>query len=405
MSDKKVRVPQIRFAGFMGEWEERKLGSLVTAITRTDSESTAPVMMISAASGFINQSEKYSSNNAGQSLAKYILLRKGELAYNHGASKQRQYGSCFDLKVDEARIPFVYHCFEVGQNNPDFIARELNEPRMDKQLRRLVSSGARMDGLLNISFEAYKTVIITVPQIKEQDKISGLLLELDNLISLQQRQVDKLASVKKTMLAKMFPKDGANEPEIRFAGFTGAWEERKLGELTEVYDGTHQTPQYTDCGIMFLSVENIKSLRSDKYISEEAFKGEFKVFPEKGDVLMTRIGDIGTANVIETNEPIAYYVSLALLKRKELDPYFLKESIFTKTVKKELWHRTLHIAFPKKINKNEIEKVLVSYPKSKLEQEQIGSFFRSLDNLITLHQRELNALKTLKKSMLQQLFV
>ncbi len=171
-------------------WEQRELSEITTAITRTDSESIAPVMMISAASGFINQSEKYSSNNAGQSLAKYILLRKGELAYNHGASKHRQYGSCFDLKVDEARVPFVYHCFEVGNNNPDFIARELNDPRIDKQLRRLVSSGARMDGLLNISFEAYKTVTISVPQDEEQDKISALLLELDNLITLHQRKLD-----------------------------------------------------------------------------------------------------------------------------------------------------------------------------------------------------------------------
>ena len=161
-----------------------------------------------------------------------------------------------------------------------------------------------------------------------------------------------------------------------------------MSDLTEVYDGTHQTPKYTDSGIMFLSVENIKTLQSVKYISEEAFKAEFKVFPEKGDVLMTRIGDIGTANVFELNEPTAYYVSLALLKCKELDPYFLKESIYSETVKKDLWHRTLHIAFPKKINKNEIEKVLIPYPKSRLEQEQIGAFFRNLNNLITLHQRK-----------------
>ena len=84
------------------------------------------------------------------------------------------------------------------------------------------------------------------------------------------------------MLEKMFPKNGSNVPEIRFAGFTDAWGQRKLGDLAEVYDGTHQTPKYTDSGIMFLSVENIKTLQSEKYISEEAFKNEFKVFPEKG---------------------------------------------------------------------------------------------------------------------------
>lgn len=171
------------------------------------------------------------------------------------------------------------------------------------------------------------------------------------------------------------------------------WEQRKLGELTDVYDGTHQTPNYTDKGIMFLSVENIKTLRSEKYISEEDFKKDFKVFPEKGDILMTRIGDIGTANVVESNEPKAYYVSLALLKYKELNPYFLKESIASETVKNELWHRTLHIAFPKKINKNEIGNISILYPKSKEEQTKIGEFFANLDNLITLHQRMLFLVK------------
>jgi type I restriction enzyme S subunit len=145
-------------------------------------------MMISAASGFINQSEKYSSDNAGQSLAKYILLKKGELAYNHGASKYKPYGSCFALNADEARIPFVYHCFEVGENNPNFVAIVLNDNRVDTQLRRLVSSGARMDGLLNISFDAYKTVEVMLPQKAEQDKIHEFFANLDNLITLHQRE-------------------------------------------------------------------------------------------------------------------------------------------------------------------------------------------------------------------------
>lgn len=195
-------------------------------------------------------------------------------------------------------------------------------------------------------------------------------------------------------------------PKRRFKEFqdAGEWELSKLSELTYVYDGTHQTPSYTDKGIMFLSVENIKSMKSNKFISVEDFKEEFKVFPEKGDVLMTRIGDIGTANVYDSDEPVAYYVSLALLKRKELDPYYLKEVIACDTVQKELWHRTLHIAFPKKINKNEIEKVIVPYPKEKLEQEKIGKHFEELDNLITLQQHKLEKIKSMKKAYLYEMF-
>lgn len=166
------------------------------------------------------------------------------------------------------------------------------------------------------------------------------------------------------------------------------WEQRELSELAYVFDGTHQTPRYTDSGIMFLSVENIQDMKSEKYISEKDFEEEFKVYPEKGDVLMTRIGDIGTANLYTSNQPVAYYVSLALLKQRELDPYYLKEVISCDFVQKELWHRTLHIAFPKKINKNEIEKVVIPYPVNKKEQEKIGKLFENINNLITLHQRE-----------------
>ena len=180
--------PRIRFRGFTDAWERRKLGEIAKEIKRTDAKSVAPVMMISSAKGFIKQSEKYSTNNAGQSLAKYTILKKGELAYNHGASKYRQYGSCFALEIDEARVPFVYHCFEITQNNPYFVAIELNDPQIDKGLRRLVSSGARMDGLLNISFESYTTLSIFITDREEQDKLVMFFRGLDNLISLHQRK-------------------------------------------------------------------------------------------------------------------------------------------------------------------------------------------------------------------------
>ena len=181
------------------------------------------------------------------------------------------------------------------------------------------------------------------------------------------------------------------------------WEQRKLGEVTSIYDGTHQTPKYTDHGIMFLSVENIKNLTSEKYISIEAFNHDFKVRPNKNDVLMTRIGDVGTANVIKLDLPVAYYVSLALFKSKQLNSYFLQSNIRSLSTQRELWKRTLHIAFPKKINKNEIAKVPINYPNLN-EQVYIGEFFNQLDNTIALHQEKLNKLNKLKKGLLQFMF-
>ncbi|WP_282568734.1 restriction endonuclease subunit S [Enterococcus faecalis] len=183
----------------------------------------------------------------------------------------------------------------------------------------------------------------------------------------------------------------------------GVWEQRKLNEVSDIYDGTHQTPKYQDDGVMFLSVENIKTLTSNKFISREAFEDEFKIRPQRGDVLMTRIGDIGTANVVETDEDLAYYVSLALFKSEELNPYFLQASIYAPFVQDQIWKRTLHIAFPKKINKNEIGQVPINVP-TLAEQTKIGSFFKQLDNTITLHQRKLEQLKELKKTYLQVMF-
>ncbi|WP_373845582.1 restriction endonuclease subunit S, partial [Clostridium sp.] len=244
------------------------------------------------------QKDRFYDNIAGNEQKNYTLLKKGQLSYNHGNSKLAKYGVIFELQnYDEALVPRVYHSFKAKENvAPSFIEYLFATKRPDKELGKLISSGARMDGLLNISFDDFMSIEIPVPTIKEQIKISSFFRTLDNLITLHQRKYEKLIDFKKAMLEKMFPKDGADIPEIRFTGFIGAWERRKLKELSDVYDGTHQTPQYTDSGVMFLSVENIKTLQSKKYISKEAFKKEFKIFPEKGDILMTRIGDIGTVN-------------------------------------------------------------------------------------------------------------
>ena len=199
------KVPKFRFSGFTGDWEQRKLGEMIKEVTRTDESSEAPVMMITANDGFINQSERYSTDNAGQSLKKYILLHKGELAYNHGASKLRPYGSCFALTTEKnARIPFVYHCFSTDTENPEFLSLVLNGKMVEWQLRKIVSSGARMDGLLNISYEEYTSIPIMMPERGEQNKIANFFRGLDHLITLHQRKLEKLKIIKKSFLEKMF---------------------------------------------------------------------------------------------------------------------------------------------------------------------------------------------------------
>ena len=240
----------------------------------------------------------------------------------------------------------------------------------------------------SIDIEGMKSIEIPYTSLSEQRKIGDYLELLDHLITLHQRKCEETKKLKKYMLQKMFPQNGQTVPEIRFAGFTDAWEQRKLGDLVGIYDGVHQTPDYRDSGIMFLSVENIATLKSEKYISEEAFERDYNVYPEKGDILMTRIGDVGTTNVVETAEKVAFYVSLALLKPNGIDSYFLSNAMKTNDFQKGLRERTLVTAIPQKINKDEIGKINIFITNNDEEQKKIGAYFSSLDHLITLHQRK-----------------
>lgn len=199
------------------------------------------------------------------------------------------------------------------------------------------------------------------------------------------------------------------KPKLRFKDKNGnaypEWSQEKIGNLTKIYDGTHQTPKYTDKGIKFLSVENISDIQaSNKFISEEAYNTEFKVKPEVNDILMTRIGDIGTPALINTNEQYAYYVSLALIKcSRQLLPKWLVQAILSNSFQKQLYKRTLHVAFPKKINKGEIGECIVNYPCLE-EQEKIAEFFSKADEFINECEGEVKDLEEQKKGLMQKIF-
>lgn len=288
------------------------------------------------------------------------------------------------------------------EHEPNFWKFVFSSEQFIKRLEK-VTYGIR-DGR-SISYDEVLTLSFTFPGKNEQIQIAHFLDKVGALITLHQRKYEKLLNIKKSMLEKMFPKEGEVVPEIRFKGFTGAWEQRKLNEIADVYDGVHQTPKYTSSGVRFLSVENIATLESEKYISEADFIRDFKIFPQKGDILMTRIGDIGTAKVIKSDEKYAFYVSLALLKPKHINSDFLCNSIASKNFQKGLKARSLLTAIPLKINKEEIGKVATSFPLNLSEQEKIGSFFNHIESLLTLHQRKLEMLKNVKQAFLEKMFV
>ena len=408
------RKPDIRFKGFTDDWEQRKLFSIAEEVTRTDPESTAPVMMITANNGFIEQSDRYAFNNAGESLKKYIVLEKGEMAYNHGASKLRPYGSCFALTTAEnARIPFVYHCFNVGENDPEFVSMELNGSRVENQLRRIVSSGARMDGLLNISYEEYSSVELMMPSIPEQHALADYFRKLDNLITLHQRKYDKLINVKKFMLQKMFPQSGSNVPEIRFAGFTDVWEQRKFGDITEIKSALRvHKEEWTNTGVPFYRSSDVMSAingttNTKAFISEELYEKLSSTSGklEKGDVLVTGGGSVGNPYIVPNNEPLyTKDADLLWIKNNEkFDSYFVYEFFFSPVFRTYL-ESISHVGTIAHYTITQLADTPIALPSIE-EQKQIGVCFKNLDNLITLHHSKLEKLKNIKKSMLEKMFI
>lgn len=403
-------IPKIRFKGFTEPWEQRKLGDICERVTRKNKNNQSDLpLTISSQYGLIDQRNFFNKVVAAKDMSNYYLLQNGEYAYNKSYSNGYDYGSIKRLNAyEQGCLSTLYICFslEALDVDSDYLECFFDTLQWYGDVSMICAEGARNHGLLNVDTKAFFTdVRINLPiSIKEQRLIAKYLNNLDHLITLHQRKCDDTKELKKYMLQKMFPKNGEKFPEIRFKGFTEAWEQRKFGELVDVYDGVHQTPDYQDSGIMFLSVENISTLKSNKYISTEAFERDYKVYPEKGDILMTRIGDIGTTNVVESTDKMAFYVSLALLKLKDIDSYFLSNAMKNEPFQKGLRQRSLLTAIPQKINKEEIGKTDIFITKNPVEQKKIGEYFSTLDHLITLHQRKCDTLKELKKYMLQNMF-
>ena len=181
--------PELRFPGFTDPWEQRKLGELTVRVKGNDGRMELPTLTISAAEGWLDQHDRFSTNIAGNEQRNYTLLHRGELSYNHGNSKIAKYGVVFVLSdYTEALVPKVYHSFKVKNNNcnPYFIEYYFATKRPDKELCKLISSGARMDGLLNIGYEDFVNIAIKIPLLTEQRLIVECLNKVNTLLTLHQ---------------------------------------------------------------------------------------------------------------------------------------------------------------------------------------------------------------------------
>ena len=397
-------TPNIRFKGFTNDWEQRKLGDICSRVQGNDGRMELPTLTISAANGWMKQEDRFSGNIAGKEQTNYTLLHKGELSYNHGNSKLAKYGTVFSLQTyEEALVPRVYHSFKVENESADFIEYYFATKIPDRELRKLISSGARMDGLLNIGYDDFMGIKMMFPSASEQDKIAEYFRALDHIITLHQRKCDETKKLKKFMLQKMFPKKDAKKPEIRFAGFTDDWEQRKFGSLLEeTRNKTTVEDEDTllSCAIdgMYLNSELFSHFRGSSNI------GYLKV--KKNDLILSAQNlHLGDCNV---NLRFEHGIISPAYKVYELvgcNPLFMQAWVKKDSTKDFFLKASTEGASVcrKNIVWEELYKQELPVPSIE-EQTKVGEYFNSLDHLITLHQRKCDELKEFKKYMLQNMF-
>ncbi|OFU82964.1 restriction endonuclease subunit S [Streptococcus sp. HMSC10E12] len=291
--------------------------------------------------------------------------------------------------------------------NYEFVFQNLSK-RYDEL--RLISSGDGSRGGLNK--QIVSDISIACPNVNEQELIGNFLADFDSLITMNQHKLDKLIDLKKAYLSEMFPAEGERVPKRRFPGFEGEWEQKKLTDLLSLLkDGTHGTHQDVNKGPLLLSAKNIKGGdiiwdETDRRISlEEYMKIHSKFVLNSGDILLTIVGSIGEAAVLEDASNITFQRSVAFLRpNKTVSTQFLYTKIQTKEFQKELDNRKSTSAQPG-IYLGDLESIPISFTPLKKEQNKIGKFFEALDQLVTLQQQKLDKLNDLKKAYLNELFV
>ena len=407
----KARVPAIRFAGFTDAWEQRKLGNYCDMFNG-DRSSKYPNAddMVNDGIPFIN------AGDLGNGTVNLMTCNRiSREKYNDlGGAKLQRGDIVYCLRGTLGKNAFIDN-FDEGTVASSLVA--LRPKNIDgKYLYFILNSDieyrqriVRDEGAAqpNLSAKSVSEYIIPVPSGAEQQQVSACFSTLDHLITLHQHKCDETKELKRYMLQKMFPRNGKKNPEIRFAGFTDAWEQRKLEDISDVRDGTHDSPTYQNEGHPFVTSKNVKGgfINYDdvQYISDEDFEEINKRSKvDVNDILMGMIGTIGNLALIRT-EPDFAIKNVALIKDTQQVSYlYLYHYLQSKNVEKQLLSG-MDGGTQKFFALKKIRELNILVP-SEDEQLQIGGFLENLDYLITLHQRKCDELREVKKFMLQNMF-
>lgn len=409
--------PKIRFKGFTKDWEQRKLGDIYGSIGNAFVGTATPyyaehghfyLESNNVKDGQINHNAEIFINDEFYEKQKDKWLHTGDMVMvqsghvGHAAVIPEE----LDNTAAHALIMFRNPKEEI---EPYFLNYEYQTDKAKKQIEN-ITTGNTIKHILASDMQEF---VVDIPKYEEQKVIASYFCNLDHLITLHQRKCEQTKKLKKYMLQKMFPRNGAKVPEIRFDGFTYDWEQRKLNEVAEKicvgFVGTCEKFYTDESGIPMYRTGNLNGLslnRDDlKYVTNEFHQHNQKSQLKAGDILIARHGDSGKAVNYENSEE-ANCLNIVIIRPdfKKCNYKFLTNCINSPECQKHI--KSLSAGSTQAvINTSEIEKLGVVIPANIDEQNRIARYFSTLDNLITLHQRKCDELKKMKKYMLQNMFI
>jgi len=414
--EKTALVPKLRFPEFQstGEWEKYSLIEVAERISEKVGDKSLTTLSISAGVGFVSQAEKFSRDISGKQYENYVYLKKGDFSYNKGNSKKFPQGCIYELKeFEEAAVPNAFISFHFNDEYvPSFYKGYFDNNFHGKQLARFITSGARSDGLLNISPLNFFSIVLPTPKEKaEQQKIAECLSYLDDLISAEDKRLGALKAHKKGLMQTLFPAEGKTVPDWRFPEFrdSGEWETSTLDflavKITEKNNDKSLSRVFTNS-----AVNGVIDQQDffDKDIANRSNLANYYVLDEGDYVYNPRISVTAPVGPISRNNVgkgvISPLYTVFRFKNKSND-YF--EHFFKTTC----WHQFLknisntgarHDRMS--ISSDGFMNMPLTYPVSKKEQQKIADCLSNLDHFITAQAEKIEALKAHKKGLMQGLF-
>ena len=407
MSKEKRSVPKLRFPGFTEDWEQRKLGDLYKRVNERNDGTLGRDKWISVAKMYFQEPDKVQSNNLD---TRTYVMKKGDIAFEGHPNNEFKFGRFVLNDIGTGIISELFPIYRpITEYDLDFWKYAIQLERVMAPIfaKSITSSGNSSNKLDHNHFLNQE---LLVPNIEEQKKIGTLLSILSKNITLHQRKLEHLNLKKKALLQKLFPKNGERYPELRFPGFTDAWEQRKLGDIATFskgngYSKSDLTPSgdpiilygrlYTNYETTISNVDTFVGLKDKSVISQ----GGEVIVPASGETAE----DISRASVVK-NQGIIIGGDLNVIKVNHLlDPTFLALTISNGGQQKELSKRAQGKSVVH-LHNSDLQEVNLTFPLLN-EQKEISTLFEKMDNIITLHQRKLEHLQLQKKALLQQMFV